>query len=187
MGGSAGSLRALSTLLSGLPRDLAAAVVAVLHTGTRDISDTVALLAKRCKLPVNEALERAPVLAGQVYIAPGTYHLLIERDRHFSLSADARVRFSRPSIDVLFESAADVYKQALIAVVLTGANEDGALGAARIKALGGAVLVQAPQDAEASCMPQAAIDATTPDWVGPVAAMAPVLAQHVGKLRSQHI
>ena len=166
VGGSAGSLTALGTLLNGLPADFGLPIIVVLHTGASDMSDTVILLSRHSKLRVSEAREREEILPGRVYLAPGRYHLLIERDRHFSLSADARVRYSRPSIDVLFESAADAYKNKLIAVVLTGANEDGAAGAARIKSLGGVVLVQDPKTAESATMPESTIASAHPDWVG---------------------
>lgn len=172
VGGSAGSLRVLQQLLAGLPADFPLPVVVVLHTSSLDMQDSLSLIARHSSMPVVEAREREAITPAQVYVAPGRYHLLIERDWYFSLSADPRVRYSRPSIDVLFESAADVFHDRLIGIILTGANDDGATGAARIKSAGGTILVQDPGDAEAAEMPLAAIAVAQPDWVGPVDAMA---------------
>jgi two-component system chemotaxis response regulator CheB len=115
-------------------------------------------LQSHCALPVAEVNDKDRIIAGRVYLAPADYHLLVDVG-HFALSTDARVCYARPSIDVLFESAADVYRDRVIGVILTGASSDGALGAARIKKLGGRVVAQDPATAESPVMPRAAINA----------------------------
>lgn len=165
IGCSAGGYEALKTLLSPLSADLAVAVIIVAHT-TPDADHLLPdLLAKVCSPPVSEAQEREPVLPGRIYVAPPNYHLLIEPDRRFALSVDERVCFVRPSVDVLFLSAADVYGEQLIGVILTGANSDGAQGLKGIKAAGGYTLVQEPADAYAAIMPQSAIATGAADRV----------------------
>ncbi len=157
LGGSAGSLEAVRTILAGLPVELEAAVVVVQHRARE--SDALAeVLQISSPLPVVEAEDKDPVEAGRVYIAPADYHLLLEPG-HFALSTDEPVLFSRPSIDVLFESAADAYGPRALGVVLTGANRDGAQGLRRIVDRGGAALVQDPATAEAATMPRAALEA----------------------------
>ena len=170
IGGSAGSLAVVQTLLAGLNEDFEPPVVVLMHSRSADTEDAVWLLGRHSRLPVCEAREREPVTPGQVYVAPGDYHLLVERDRHFSISLDPRVCYARPSIDVLFDSAAETWRERLIACVLTGANNDGAAGAARVRELGGHVLVQDPASAEAATMPDAAL--AHAHWVGPPADMA---------------
>ena len=125
------------------------------------------LFAARCELPVHEPEDKEPIAAGIWFAAPD-YHLLVEADRTFSLSIDEPVKFSRPSIDVLFESAARVYGPDLLGVVLTGANDDGAAGSEMIRKLGGAVAVQDPDTALAAEMPRAAIRRAHPQWIGAV-------------------
>jgi two-component system chemotaxis response regulator CheB len=120
---------------------------------------------KLCSLNIKEADEKENIQAGYVYFAPPNYHLLIENDKTFSLSTDEKVNYSRPSIDVLFESAANAYGPRLAAIILTGANNDGAEGLRRIKQKGGLVIVQDPQSAENSYMPAAALKAVKPDFV----------------------
>jgi two-component system chemotaxis response regulator CheB len=110
-----------------------------------------------------------------VHVAPAGYHLLVENDRHFALSVDEHVRYSRPSIDVMFGSATDVYGESLIGVVLTGANSDGAEGLARIRRRGGTAVVQAPESAEAAAMPRAALESAGADHCLPLEAIAPLL------------
>ena len=117
-----------------------------------------------CALEVKEAEEKEPVQPGYVYFAPANYHLLIEDDRSFALSIDEKVNYTRPSIDVLFESAADVYGSSLIGIILSGANNDGVAGMLRIKRSGGLVIVQDPDTADAPFMPKAVLEAISVDY-----------------------
>jgi two-component system chemotaxis response regulator CheB len=160
IGASAGGIDALNALLPMLPADFAPAVLIVLHLRP----DTPSLLGEmfglRCALPVCEAEDKMPVLPGHVYVAPPDYHLLVEADAdgtRFALSVEPPVRFSRPSIDVLFESAAVAWHGALLGVVLSGANDDGTRGLQAIRARGGRTWVQLPGTAQASEMPSHAI------------------------------
>ena len=165
VGASAGGFAALAEILPRLPADLPQSVVVVQHLYPGSGGYLIEFLRRRCTLPVKEAEEKEEVQAGTIYVAPSGYHLLIERERTFSLSVDAKVHFARPSIDVLFESAAAAYGSKLIGVVLTGANGDGASGLAEIKAQGGLAIVQDPATAEVAFMPQAALEGTTVDYV----------------------
>ena len=115
------------------------------------------LFQAKCRILVREANDKQAIMGGVVYFAPPDYHLLVESDRHFSLSVDEPVMYSRPSIDVLFESAADAYGAGLIGVILTGANSDGAIGLSSIMQAGGVGIVQDPNQAQASAMPEAAM------------------------------
>lgn len=157
IGCSWGGLTALSTLLAGLPRQIDGAVVVAQHRGAED-SQLEALLRDRSPLPVREVDDKDPVEPGHVFLAPPAYHLLVQRDG-FALSTDAPVQFARPSVDVLFESAAAAYGGDCVGVVLTGTNADGARGLRRIVDAGGAAIVQSPATAERSEMPAAALDA----------------------------
>lgn len=127
-------------------------------------------------LPIKEVEDKDRLCPGHIYLAPADYHLLVEPG-YLSLSVDEPVSFARPSIDVLFESTADTYREKTIGIILTGANHDGAQGLARIKASGGVAIVQDPASAENSTMPQAAIDATDVDKILPLAAIASHLTQ----------
>jgi two-component system, chemotaxis family, protein-glutamate methylesterase/glutaminase len=173
VGASWGGLRAVGDILNALPDDFHPAVVVAQHRRA-DPADLAGLLATRTRLPVSDVDDKDPIEPGRVYLAPPGYHLLIERG-HFSLSTDPPVNYARPSIDVLFESAADVYRERLIGVVLTGANEDGAAGLARIKRLGGVAIVQDPRTAERGEMPSAAISATSADAILPLEEIGPFL------------
>ncbi len=173
IGCSTGGLKALSTVLSGLRADLQVPVIVLCHRGQDDDSGLlVELLARQSPLPVHEAEERQPVTPGFVHLAPSGYHLLIEADRRFMLSTDIRVRFVRPAVDVLFASAADVYAESLLAVVLTGANDDGADGLVQVRQRGGYALVQDPKEAEAPQMPLAALTRAGADEVLTLTAIA---------------
>lgn len=162
IGGSAGSLDALLAILEQLPGDLPAPVVVVVHTPREPPSGLAGALSTRSVLPVIEPEDKAPVVPGTVFVAAPGYHLLIERGPSFAFSVDVPERFSQPSIDVLFESAADVFGQNLVGIVLSGANDDGARGLAAIRQGGGRALVQAPEDATSAEMPRAAL-AACPD------------------------
>jgi two-component system chemotaxis response regulator CheB len=165
VGASWGGSEAVPRLLRGLSPDLAAPVVVVQHRGPGAPEGALLrLLTRTSALPVAEIEDKDEPSAGQVYVAPADYHVLVERGR-LGLSLDAPVRFSRPSIDVLFESAAEAYGSELVAVVLTGANSDGAEGVQRVKEHGGTTLVQDPATAERREMPEAAIATGAADRV----------------------
>jgi two-component system, chemotaxis family, protein-glutamate methylesterase/glutaminase len=175
IGASAGGIDALFMLFEGLQPPVQAAIVVVLHLPEDHESRLVEVFASRVGVPVREAQPNAAVAAGTIYFAPPGYHLLVERERSFSLSCDPPALFSRPSIDVLFDSCAEAYGASLAGIVLTGANEDGARGLARIKACGGLAAVQDPQEAAHSAMPQAAVNAADPDYVLPLAGLRRLL------------
>jgi two-component system chemotaxis response regulator CheB len=167
IGASLGGMKALQKILRQLPAIFSRPIAVVLHRHRESDDLLVHLLQQASALPVTEAVDKEPILGGRVYIAPADYHLLVD-ELHFSLSTDDPVQFARPSIDVLFESAADAFGAKAIGIVLTGANQDGASGAARIRAKGGLVIVQDPATAENATMPQSALDATgTPHVASP--------------------
>ncbi len=174
IGCSQGGFNALKILLGGLDARLTQALMICCHT-SGDVLALCDLLASHSTLPVVEARERQPSVGGTVHVAPGGYHLLLENDRHFALSVDEQVRFSRPSIDVLFASAADVYHSGLIGVILTGANRDGAEGLTRIRQRGGMAIVQTPDSAEAAAMPSAALETAGADYCVPLEQIASLL------------
>jgi len=177
VGGSAGALDALSTILPALPGDFPIPIAVVMHVSPDGATLLAPVLASRCALAVKEAEDKEPIAPGTVYLAPANYHLLIENDRWFSLSVDELVHYSRPAIDVLFESAADAYGPALLGILLTGANHDGARGMAAIHKAGGATIVQSPATAQAPTMPEAALRLFRPDLVLPLAEIGPYLAR----------
>jgi two-component system chemotaxis response regulator CheB len=150
-------------ILQFLTPDFPAPIIIVQHLHPLQQSPAFMYAAQGSRLPCHEANEKETPLAGRVYFAPPNYHLLLELDHTFSLSVDAKVHYSRPSIDILFESAADAYGPALIGIVLSGANHDGADGLRYIKQRGGAAIVQTPESAEVALMPKAALQATQPD------------------------
>jgi two-component system chemotaxis response regulator CheB len=157
VGGSAGALDALSLLLLALPRDFAVPVAVVLHLHPDMPSYLAQVLGTKCALRVKEAEDKEPLSPATVYVAPPNYHLLVERNRSFALSVDDPVLFSRPAIDVLFESAADALGPATLGVLLSGGNDDGARGLDRIARAGGITLVQSPESAAMPTMPEAAL------------------------------
>lgn len=156
VGTSWGGLSALSTVVAGLPPTFGIPLVVVQHRGPDAAGLLAELLQARTALAVVEVDDKQSFAPGHVYVAPPNYHLLIERG-FFSLSTDPPVRYSRPSIDVTFVSAADEYGRRTIGIVLTGANQDGAAGLKRIADRGGHAIVQEPASAESSIMPQAAL------------------------------
>lgn len=174
IGASLGGLSALEVLLKGLPQDFPAAIVAVLHRYRHAHTSLSNVLQPAIALPLQEVDDKVTVQPGQVYLAPADYHLLVEKG-HLALSTDAPVTYARPSIDVLFQSAADAYGSRTVGVILTGASQDGADGLARIKARGGRAIAQDPNTAECRVMPEAAIARTTVDWILPLTAVAPRL------------
>jgi two-component system chemotaxis response regulator CheB len=164
-GVSAGGGQALPCLLGMLEPDFALSLVIVQHLHPLQDDYYIGRLAEACRLQVKEAEEKEGVQPGVIYLAPANYHLLIEADRTFSLCAGEKVNFSRPSIDVLFETAAEAYGTELIGVILTGASRDGAAGLRRIKENGGLAVVQDPRSAEFPLMPQSALEMTRADYV----------------------
>lgn len=165
IGCSSGGLRALSIVLGALRDDLAVPVIVVCHRGPDDEGLLAQTLGRASRLPVVEAEERQPAAPGIVHLAPSGYHLLIERDGRFMLSADPRVCYVRPAVDVLFEAAASCWGAGLLGVILTGANHDGAEGLAAVRRRGGHAIVQDPDDAEAPQMPRAALERAGADAV----------------------
>lgn len=177
IGVSSGGLHALEVLLGGLPADFPLPLLIVQHIGPESGSGLARLLNRCSPLQVKEADEHEPIRSGTAFLAPSNYHLLVEQDRSLTLSVDPRVSFARPSVDVLFESAAEVFGPELIGVVLTGANSDGSRGLRRIKQRGGLTIVQDPADAAARQMPEAALAATEVDHVLALADVAPLLVE----------
>lgn len=175
IGGSAGGVDALAVLLPALPPGLPAPVIVVLHLPREKPSLLVEIFSRRCALAVQEAQDKAPIEPGTVYFAPADYHLLIDQGPSFALSVDEPVHYSRPSIDVLFETAADVYGEHLLAVVLTGASQDGAAGLAAVHRAGGTTVVQQPQEALSPYMPESALRASPVDHVLTLAGIAQLI------------
>ncbi len=175
IGVSAGGFKALKTILSNLPSDFALSVIIVLHRHSDSDNHLERSLNDICKIRVKQANEKEGVKDGVVYVAPPNYHLLIEDDKTFSLSVEGAVNYARPSIDVLFESAAYAYGSELIGIVLTGSNKDGSQGLKRIKETGGLTIVQSPETADFSDMPRAAIAAVELDHILPLNQIGPFL------------
>ncbi|HEX9984824.1 MAG TPA: chemotaxis protein CheB [Thermoanaerobaculia bacterium] len=176
LGCSMGGMQALTTILRTLPADFPLPIAVVQHRYKTSNEGLPAFLRKEAALAVVDVVDKQWIKPGTVYLAPADYHLLVERGE-FSLSVDAAVAYSRPSADVLFESAADAYGPAVIGVVLTGANADGARGAVKIKKRGGFMVVQDPATAEAPSMPQSAIDAARVDRILPLDRIGPFLVE----------
>lgn len=165
IGVSSGGLNALSRLLPLLAPDVALAIIIVQHQHPHADNFLAAYLDKRCRIPVREAAEKEPILPNTAYIAPPNYHLLVEADRTFSFASTEKVNYARPSVDMLFITAAETYQSHLIGVILTGANSDGSHGLKIIKEYGGLTIVQNPATAEAASMPEAALKATSVDYI----------------------
>jgi len=179
IGCSLGGMHALQTILSQLPKDFCTPIVVAQHRHKKSNEGLPEYFRRATQFKVVDAEDKQWIRPSHVYLAPADYHLLVDRDGErgeLHLSVDEAVRFSRPSIDVLFESAADAFGREVLAVVLTGANEDGAHGAKRIKSRGGMVVAQDPATAEAPQMPQAAIDEVKVDRILPLDKIASFLA-----------
>jgi two-component system chemotaxis response regulator CheB len=183
IGASAGGVEALSILLPALPSKSRAALFIVLHLPRDKPSQLSEIFARKCALPVREAQDKEPVTAGTVYFAPSNYHLLLDQGPQMALSVDDLVHHSRPSIDVLFESAADVYRNRLLGIILTGANEDGAAGLAAVHDGGGITIVQTPETARSPQMVVSALKLRPADLVLPLDRIAALL----GTLRPKGI
>lgn len=165
IGGSWGGIEAVNAIISKLPANFPIPIIVVLHQHRRAVGRIHEIFQRQTALKVKEADEKEKPIAGSVYIAPANYHLLVEKDQTFSFSIDEHVHFSRPSIDVAFESSAEVFRNDLIGVLLTGANHDGAAGLGRIKYFGGLAIAQNPDTAQAPAMPQSAIDQVKVDQI----------------------
>lgn len=165
IGGSAGAFHVLRQLLRALDADMSASVVIVLHMPPKSPDGLPELLSRECAVPVKQAEDKEPIARGTVYFAPPGYHLLVESHRAFALSMDPPVHFSRPSIDVLFETAADAYRNELFGILLSGASHDGATGLQEIASHGGITAVQSPNSAEAHTMPAAALALFQPTFL----------------------
>jgi two-component system chemotaxis response regulator CheB len=165
IGASAGGVHALSVLLPALPACAAAAIFIVLHLPRDRPSLLAEVFAHKCSLDVLEAQDKEPVVPGTVYFAPANYHLLVDQGPQLALSVDDLVHHSRPSIDVLFESAAEIYGNRLLGIILTGANQDGAQGLAAVHDSGGVTVVQEPATAHSPQMILSALKLRPPDYV----------------------
>jgi len=177
VGASAGGVEALLTIFGDLPRGFELPIIFVLHLPDERRSQLAEVFAKRLALPVKEAEDKESVNPGTLYFAAPGYHLSVEQDRSLSLSLEARLHYSRPAIDYLFESAADAYGPALAAVLLTGANQDGAQGLAQVKQRGGLTVVQDPQEAQVATMPDAALALHQPDYILPLRGISRLLVE----------
>ena len=175
IGASAGGVDALLTLLPALSAQTSLAVLVVLHLPRERPSLLVNLFAPKCAMRVCEAQDKEPIEPGTIYFAPPDYHLLVDSGPQLALSADEPVNFSRPAIDVLFETAADYYRERLLGIVLTGANHDGAAGLQAVRAAGGMTLVQQPDDAQSPYMPECALRLGPIDGVLPLHEMVTLL------------
>lgn len=174
IGASWGGVEALSQVVAALPSDWTLPVVIIQHQHALSGTALERILSRLTSLDVIDVCDKQEIKPGQIYIAPANYHLLVESDQTFSLSVDAPVNFSRPSIDVSFSSLADVYGDECLAVLLTGANEDGVQGMKRIHEAGGYTMAQSPQDAAVPTMPLAAINAGVVDRVVVLNEIVPV-------------
>jgi len=165
LGGSSGGIEALLAIIPGLSPDFSIPIAIVMHQSRTSRSLLALVLQSRTKLIVREPEDKEEILPKHIYVAPADYHLMIEQDRTFSYAYSELVNYSRPSIDVLFESAADAYGDKLLGVLITGSNSDGAAGMKQIKERGGITIVEDPATANSPNMPAAAIKITQIDFV----------------------
>lgn len=178
IGGSSGALKALAVVLPALQPPFNMSIAIVLHRLASGASELLSLLQSMTPLTVKEPLDKEPIETGCIYLAAANYHLMVEHHQCFSYSYSEAVAYSRPSIDVLFETAAEAYQKRLIGIVLSGANADGTRGMQRIKQLGGEVWAQQPREAQAATMPQSIIEHVTPHKVLTTAQ----IAQHLNEI-----
>ncbi len=177
IGVSSGGMKAMKVLFSRLPKDFKTPIVIVQHISAHSDNTWISLLNEQYELCIKEADEKESIEPGKAYFAPPNYHLLIEKNKTFSLTIDERVNFARPSIDVLFESAAEAYTNTLIGIVLTGSNHDGTKGIKRIKEYGGIAVIEDPDTAYSAFMPRSALSAIEADYVLPLEDIADLLVQ----------
>jgi two-component system chemotaxis response regulator CheB len=175
IGASAGGVEALAVILPALPAGFRPPVFIVVHLPRERPSLLVEIFERRCALPVREADDKEPVEPGTVYFAPPDYHMLLEKNRQIALSTEEPVHYSRPSVDVLFESAADVYGERLLGIILTGANEDGSSGLHAVYKAGGVTVVQQPDSAKVPLMVVSALQRSPVDFVLPLPDIAELL------------
>jgi len=180
MGGSAGSLDAILKIVPVLPVRSGASFLIVIHRKNEPDSLLTELLSARTIMPVKEVEDKEPILANHLYVAPPDYHLLMENQHWFSLDSSEKIHYSRPSIDVTFESAAETFGAACIGILLSGANADGAEGLKKIKGHKGLTVVQDPATADVQYMPQAAIDRFAVDKVLSPDAIAGLVVTMIG-------
>lgn len=183
IGASAGGIKAITYIISALPKTYSFPIIIVLHRLKNVSSKLEDVLQHNCRVTIKEADEKEKLLPKTVYITPANYHLLIEKDRTLSLDYSELVNWSRPSIDITFESASEVYKNKLMGILLTGANNDGAIGLKAIKESGGHTIVQDPKTAEASSMPNAALKLGAASEIMTV----PEITEYLLKLHKEHI
>jgi len=184
MGASWGGLAALSRVIGGLPSDFDVPIAIVQHRSRHADNLLASLLQDATSLKVIDVEDKEPLLPGAIYVAPANYHMLVDNG-HLSLTTDAYVRFSRPSIDVTFLSAADTYRSSTIGVILTGANDDGARGLRHIVDSGGRAIVQDPATAENPVMPHAAHQTVPEATIVPLPEIAESLVQMVRSKRER--
>lgn len=165
IGGSAGSLNVMLDIISSLPPNTGASFVVIVHRKNSGDSILTDLIAAKTQMDVKEVEDKEPIVENTVYLAPSDYHLLTENEHSFSLDSSEKVHYSRPSIDVTFESIAEIFREGSIGILLSGANADGAEGLAKIRQFGGLAIVQNPASAEVSYMPEQAIQKNAADKI----------------------
>lgn len=185
IGVSAGGMNALGQILPALPEDFPLPVIIVQHISPQSDNYMIRHFDQISKIKVKEADEKEEIKPGTAYFAPPNYHLLVEEDHTFSLSTEDRVNFSRPSADVLFESAIDAWCDRLIGIILTGANNDGSKGLKKIHECGGLTIVQEPGNAEVPAMPEAALRLSPVDHILKIDEIAPLLIRIASKETQQ--
>jgi two-component system chemotaxis response regulator CheB len=168
IGASAGGLKAVSAILEKLPVHFPIPILIVLHVSAQSDDYWIRNLDKKCRINIKEAEDKEPIKSGVVYFAPPDYHILVDYDKTITLSIDEKVNYSRPAIDVLFETASDIYREKLSGVVLTGSSVDGAKGLRVIKENGGITIVQDPAEADYKYMPEEAIKVAAIDYILPL-------------------
>ena len=177
IGASAGGVEALLTIFAGLKPGYRLPIIVVLHLPNERRSQLAEVFARRVALPVREVQDKQPIVPGTLYFAAPGYHVSVEHDLSLSLSQEEPVHYSRPAIDYLFESAADVYQQRLAAILLTGANQDGARGLNQVKQSGGLTIIQDPEEAQVATMPRAALELFQPDCILPLHGIGRLLVE----------
>jgi len=165
LGGSAGSFTPIFNIIRSLPRNYGQAIVVVIHRGKNNFSDIENLFNDNCRISVSEITDKDKITVGKVHIAPANYHTLIEKNKVFALDVSESVWYSKPSIDVTFDSAANVYGGKCAAILFSGANQDGAEGLLKLRNSGALTIVQDPEEAEMSIMPQAAVDMNAGEFI----------------------
>lgn len=181
IGASAGGLNALRIVLGEIPKNFPVPIIVVLHISPQADDFWIQNMNKKCQLNVKEAEDKEQIQSGTIYFAPANYHVLIDEHRTIALSVDEKVNYSRPSIDVLFESAADVYKEKTLGVILTGSSNDGSNGLKKIKEKGGITVAQDPTEAEYKLMPEKAIQTSKIDHILPLEEISKLLLSYYFK------